>query len=160
VKKSVATLIVTVDHILERLGARAGLDLDGLDLLHEANNLKTILGGFGHATPPRGELMKIVDRVARLDVRAKALYDARLGRLAERLPHSMRPTPVTQEQMREAIDGPRKITLTQCPACRGCTLCHDVRLVTPALAMEFELRNTPRRDRATMVPPKRPKGDT
>lgn len=158
-KKSVATLTVTVDHLLERLGARAGLDPDGLDLLHEAKNLKTILSGLARTTPSRRDLMTVVDRVARLHVRVKALQSARLERLAERLPASMRPTPTTQAQMREAIVGPGNITLVACPKCAGCTLCLDVRLVTPAIAMEFELLNTPRRDRTTMVPPKRLKGE-
>jgi len=160
VKKSVATLTVTVDHILERLGPRAGLDQVGLDLLHEANNLLTILRAAGSGSLPRGELIDVVDRVARLDVTAKANLEARrLERVAERLPDSIRPTPQTQAQIQEAIEGPRKPTLTTCPACFGCTLCHDVRMVRPAIAMEFELRNTPRRDRTTMTPPKKPKGE-
>lgn len=156
VKKTVATLTVTVDHILERLGPRAGLDPDGVDLVHEASNLATILHGCAGHPMKRSEFAELVDRVARLDVNAKMYVAARrLDRVAERLPHSMHPNTVARAQMQDAIEGPMQATLTTCPACRGCTLCRDARLVTPAIAHEFELRNTPRRDRTTMVPPPR-----
>lgn len=156
-KKTVATLTVTVDHIRERLGPRGGLDPDGIELLHEATNLATILRAVAGEPMKRSDFAELVDRTARLDVNAKAFIGARrLDRVAERLPHSMRPTDETRAAMVEATEGPRKVTLTTCPACRGCTLCFDARLVTPAIAQEFELRNTPRRDRTTLAPPKRP----
>lgn len=158
-KKTVATLTVTVDHIRERLGPRGGLDPEGIELLHEATNLATILQTSKGESMKRSDFAELVDRTARLDVNVKAYIGARrLDRVADRLPHSMRPTDETRAQMRDALEGPRKVTLTQCPACRGCTLCQDVRLVTPAIAADFELKNTPRRDRTTMTPPRRPKG--
>jgi hypothetical protein len=160
VKKSVATLTVTVDHILERLGPRAGLDPDGLELHHEATNLATILRGARDVSLPRHALSKLVDRVSRLHVHAKAYTAARrAARLAERLPHSTHPTSETQAQMREALEGPRAITLVECPKCGGCTLCGGARMVMPAIAADYELKNTPRKDRTTMTPPKRPKGE-
>lgn len=160
-KKTVATLTVTVEHIIERLGPRAGLDPDGIGLLHEAKNLATMLYAARGVVLTRSAFVDLVDRTARLDVHAKAYVSARrLVRVAERLPHSMRPTEDARAQMQEAIAGPGKVTLVTCPKCRGCTLCQDVRLVTPAIAADYDLKNTPRRDRPTMVPPARkPKGE-
>lgn len=159
-KLTLVSLTITVDHIIERLGRRAGLDPDGLELLHEATNLATILQAAKERALARVELLEVVDRTARLDVNVKAYISARrAARLADRLPHSQRPTDETQAQMRAALEGPQKVTLVACPKCCGCTLCSDTRLVTPAIAADFELKNVPRRDRATLAPQRKAKGE-
>jgi hypothetical protein len=155
VKKSVAGLTVKVDHLVEALGPRAGLDEAGLALLHESSNLAVILRTAGAESLPREKLMDVVDRVARLDVAVKVyLTGQRLGRLVEHVAPSTRPTPSTRALMQEAQDGPKSVTLVECPACADCTLCDGVHMVEATHAAEYRIRNMP-----TGAPPaKKPKG--
>jgi hypothetical protein len=147
----IATMILAMGHAKAQLEPRAQLDAAGADLLHEVNNVLTMLELGRVSMPPPDELRLLTERCAVLHQRvAEHIMGRRFARLAGRLYDSSRPAPAVVAQIQAAQIGPaaepgaERVTMVECPACRGCLLCADVRLVTVAEAEEWRKRNLPR----------------
>lgn len=155
-KRTLALIRVALEHDLERLEPRAGLDELGNKLAHEVRGLLATLEFWKVAPPSIDELTDEVRSLSNRtsDVRERItdyLTGRRRARVENLLPDATRPSPEIVAQIRYAQSGPdsgpEAETLEACPACRHCTLCGDRRFVPVSTASEWRSRNLPRRQR-------------
>jgi hypothetical protein len=141
VQKTVASLLLTLHHDRERLGARRFLDEVGEKLRHDLNHALNNLELSAVSTPPDDELRAMANQATAIHER---VVDFVLQREAARTATPRTGlvfTPEEMAQIREAQAGPAKDeTLQSCPSCAGCVLCSDTRFVTVQVATEWTAR--------------------
>lgn len=134
--RTLATLEITLANLLDQLGERAAKDLTGADIIHDIRGCLQAIEGHKEPPPPtRLELVELTDRTAAIRARA-------LAWLAAEEAGPQTPTPEEMVSMLAAQAGPRDDeTLETCPACVGCPLCKDSRMVTVRAASAWRLAN-------------------
>ena len=142
---TVASMLVTMRHEVERLGERAGADETGAELLHDCRNQLVLLEDAEKKTPSRAKLLELTNRSTAIHERVR---DYILGR--ETLERTLRSpddpilSPYEIARVEEAHAGPTTETMAKCPACKGCLLCADRRLVSVRDAVDWRARNAPK----------------
>lgn len=144
--KTVASMLVTMRHAEVKLGTRATSDATGAKLVHDVRNLLLVLEDAERDVPEGDELLEIANASAELNERVNdyLLGRERVERVAVRLPSD----PVLSDddiaRAHEAHEGPVADTMARCPACAGCILCGDRRLVSIRDAVDWRTRNAPK----------------
>lgn len=127
--KTLISIDVSLSNLLDSLGERADQDPTGFDIKHDIRSCLQASAVYLSTPPTREELVELVDRAAAVRARAMVYLENRSRIEAEELP------PEAQQAIHEAAIGPRDDeTLEQCPACRGCPVCKDQRMVTVRVA--------------------------
>lgn len=143
---TLASMLVTMRHAEEKLGARAAADAGGAELLHDIRDLLLSLEVAEESPPPALELRALANAAASLHERVVdyVLHRERAERAPPRLPSD--PVLSSDEIARahEAHAGPSAETMAECPACSGCLLCADKRFVSVGDAVEWRKRNAPK----------------
>lgn len=125
--KTLASIEITLANLLDTLGSRVAAEPLGMQLSHDIRGVLTAAATYRAAGLERADLVELTDRAIALRMRAQVYLAGRQEPLEV--------SAAAQTAIAEAITGPRdSVTLEQCPACAGCHLCRDARMITPGVA--------------------------
>lgn len=127
--KTLVSINITLANLLETLGERADGDPTGFDIRHDIRSCLQACVVYQSVGCSRDDLVELVDRAHAVRARGRAYLDERTRDEASD------PPPAAVRAIADAIAGPRDDeTLEQCPACAGCPVCKDARMVTVRVA--------------------------
>jgi hypothetical protein len=125
--KTLASIEISLANLLDTLGSRATADPLGVQLSHDIRGILNAAAAYRATGLDRSDLAELADRAMAIRMRAQTYLASRVEPLEV--------TAAAQTAIAEAIAGPRdSTTLEACPACAGCHLCHDARMITPGMA--------------------------
>jgi post-segregation antitoxin (ccd killing protein) len=125
--KTLASIEISLANLLDALGTRAAADPLGVQLAHDIRGILNAAATYRAAGIERADLAELADRALAIKMRAQSYLATRREPLEV--------SAAAQTAIAEAVAGPRdSATLEQCPACVGCHLCHDARMVTVGAA--------------------------
>jgi hypothetical protein len=133
--KTLASIEISLANVLEALGDRAEGEPMGADIRHDIRAcIQAALAYRSAGDVTREELTELTDRAVAVKARAQAYLEAR------RAVEATEPSPLAQQALIEALRGPRDDeTLEQCPACAGCPVCKDQRMVSVRVASAWRM---------------------